>query len=201
MTVVIRKNLVAQALFRLRNQKIHPLFAGYLYLQQRSGELGRLDNLQPEFLSFYKKFFSVSDHPLGTPYIKPFTEQKPSNQNLWLNVNVAGSYAPSSLRPDQPFRQVVDIQGKIYSLPDDHAIRALQHLLYSQSVQIIDLAIFFYRDYGFINDKMTAEELMQVFMYEFGYSDEFNKPQNNASEILFLFDLDEIPTSDLFELI
>ena len=61
------------------------------------------------------------------PYIKLFTEQKASSKNLWLNENVAGSYAPSSLRPDQPFRQVVNISGRKYSLPTNHAQLAFEH--------------------------------------------------------------------------
>lgn len=94
--LVIRPFIVARALTHLREQKTHPLFAGYLYLQQRAVELGRLNDLRPEFLQFYKRFFEVPNHPLGTPYIKIFTEQQPSERNLWLNENVAGSYAPSS---------------------------------------------------------------------------------------------------------
>ncbi len=127
---LIRKQVVAQSLNRLREQKTHTLFAGYIYLQQRACQLGRLSDLQPEFLPFFKQFFSVGNHPLGAPYIKLFTEQKASSKNLWLNENVAGSYAPSSLRLGQPFRKVVDIAEKTYSLPSDHAQRAFKHLLY-----------------------------------------------------------------------
>src|SRR5689334_14493103 len=133
---VIRKRIVANSFARLRAQKTHTLFAGYLYLQQRATQLGRLDDLQPEFLSFFKKFYFVGNHPLGAPYIKPFTEQKPSTRNLWLNENVAGSYAPSSLRPNQPFRRVVWIEDKKYSLLPDHAERAHLHLLYNERIQV-----------------------------------------------------------------
>lgn len=107
MVYVIGKQIVARSLFRLREQKTHTLFVGSLYLQQRASQMGRLEDLQPEFLSFFKQFFLVDNHPLGAPYIKPFTEQKASTKNLWLNENVAGTYAPSSLRTGQPFRQVV----------------------------------------------------------------------------------------------
>lgn len=172
MAYVIRKRIVAQCLSRLRKQRTHTLFPGYLHLQQRASQLGRLDNLQPEFLPFFKQFFEVDGHPLGAPYIKPFTEQKPSTKNLWLNENVAGSYAPSSLRPDQPFRLVVRIQGRKYSLPPDHARRAFENLLYSTPVQVADLAVVFYRDFGLLGDSLTIEDLIGVFAYEFGYSKE-----------------------------
>lgn len=64
---VIRKEIVARSLARLRKQKTHTLFAGYLHLQYRATQLGRLDDLQPVFLPFFKQFFQVANHPLGTP--------------------------------------------------------------------------------------------------------------------------------------
>lgn len=170
MEYVIRKHIVARSLARLRAQRTHTLFAGYLYLQQRSSELNRLNDLQPDFTSYFRKFFRVGNHPLGTPYIKIFTEQKSSDQNLWLNENVAGSYAPSSLRPEQPFRKVVSIVDRKYSLPTDHAKRAFEYLLYSDQVQVADVAVVLYRDFGFFDDSLTINSAINIFAYEFGYS-------------------------------
>lgn len=179
MVNVIRKPIVARALARLREQKTHSLFAGYIYLQQRSAQLRRLDDLQPDFLSFFKKFLLVGNHPLGAPYIKLFTEQKASAKNLWLNENVAGSYAPSSLRPGQPFRKVVQIQERKYSLPLDHALRALEHLLYATPVPVAELAIVLYRDFGLRGNDPTISDLVDVFAYEFGY---VSKPGDKPDE-------------------
>ena len=67
MVYVVRKRIVARCLSRLREQKTHTLFAGYLYLQQRAAQLGRLRDLQPEFLPFFKQFFFVENHPRGEP--------------------------------------------------------------------------------------------------------------------------------------
>lgn len=185
MKYVIQKRFVTRALFRLREQKTHTLFAGYLYLQQRSSQLSRLEDLQPEFTPFFKRFFRVANHPLGTPYIKLFTEQKASAKNLWLNENVAGSYAPSSLRPEQPFRQVVNILDRKYSLPPDHAQRAFKHLLYSVPIQVADLAVVLYRDFGLVDSSMTIQTLIGIFAYEFGYAlDEDTEPNENF-RILF----------------
>lgn len=182
---VIRKRVVAQSLSRLREQKTHTLFAGYLYLQQRASQLGRLEDLQPDFLQFFKKFFEVGNHPLGAPYIKPFTEQKASAQNLWLNENVAGSYAPSSLRPGQPFRRVVNIEGKKYSLPPDHAQRAFRHLLYSTPVQVADLAVVLYRDFGLRGSSVTIEDLIDTFAYEFGYANDPGSEPDEKFRLLY----------------
>lgn len=179
MVYVVRKRIVAQSLSRLRKRKTHTLFAGYLYLQQRASQLGRLEDLRPDFLQFFKQFFFVDNHPLGAPYIKPFTEQKASTKNLWLNENVAGSYAPSSLRPGQAFRQVVNIEGRKYSLPPDHAQRAFEHLLYFDPVQVADLAVVLYRDFGLLGDSVTIEDLIDIFAYEFGYA---NEPDSEPDE-------------------
>lgn len=184
-TNVIRKGVVSEALFRLREQKIHTLFAGYLALQRRSAELRRLTDLQPDFRNFFDEFFLVKDHPLGKPYIKPFTEQTASNQNLWLNDNVAGSYAPSSLRAGQPFRKVVTIEKKAYSLPDDHAAQAARHLLFNTRVSVTDLAIFLYRDFGMLGDSFSIFDLIGIFAYEFGYADEKGVAFSDDFSLLF----------------
>jgi hypothetical protein len=189
---VIRKRVVAECLSRLRKQKTHTLFPGYLYLQRRASQLGRLEDLQPDFLLFFEQFFLVGNHPLGAPYIKPFTEQRASTRNLWLNKNVAGSYAPSSLRPEQPFRQVVNIQERKYSLPPDHARRAFEHLLYSTRVQVAHLAVVLYRDFGLLADSLTIQDLIGIFAYEFGYS---NKPSGEPDETFrTLFSLETAKT-------
>ncbi len=188
MSMVLRPEIVAGAVQRLRQRKVHTLFPGYLHLQQRAGVLGRLDDLQPDFLSFFKQFFEVRDHPLGSPFIKPFTELRPSARNLWLNENVAGSYAPSSLRTGKPFRAVVDLEGRRYSLPPDHASRALKHLLYGEQLSILDVAIFLYRDYGITAKQPTVWHIVDVFTYEFGYVANPGDGTNQSFRTLFWHD-------------
>jgi len=182
---VIRKEIVARSLARLREQKTHTLFAGYLCLQYRAAQSGRLNDLRPGFLPFFKQFFQVANHPLGTPYIKVFTEHQASEKNLWLNENVAGSYAPSSLRPDQPFRKVVTIDKKTYSLPANHAARALEYLLFSKPVEAADLAVVLYRDYGLLSEAVTIEELVGIFTYEFGYANQPGAEPDENFQTLF----------------
>ena len=196
---VIRKQVVAHSLSRLRRQKTHTLFVGYLYLQQRSLQLNRLDDLQPDFTAFFKQFFRVENHPLGAPYIKLFTEQKASSKNLWLNENVAGSYAPSSLRPDQPFRQVVNISGRKYSLPTNHAQLAFEHLLYSTPVQVADLVVVLYRDFGFSNEVVKINDLIAIFVYEFGYSDRHEVAPNEDFRVLYSLQSSEDWVDDWLE--
>ncbi|HMG76074.1 MAG TPA: hypothetical protein VK582_21405 [Pyrinomonadaceae bacterium] len=196
---VVRKPIIARSLHNLREQKTHTLFSGYLYLQKLSSQLGRLDDLKPEFISYFKKFFSVKDHPLGTPYIKLFTEQAPSNKNLWLNQNVAGSYAPSSLRIGKAFRQVVNIQGTKYSLPPDHGRRAYEHLLFSMPVSVIDLAIVLYRNFGVNVEAATSMDIVEIFAYEFGYSNQPGGEVNDDFRMLYSLEPAISPNEELFE--
>jgi|SRR5580765_857775 len=189
-TYVIKKRIVSESFSRLRECKIHPLFPGYLCLQRQSAELQRFEDLQPDFRGFFNEYFLVENHPLGKPYLRPFTEQKASPQNLWLNENVAGSYAPSSLRSDQPFRKVVgiDMLKKEYSLPADHAIKAFRYLLFNNHVSAIDLSIYLYRDYGLTGDSISIYDLIEVFSYEFGYSNQKNVEFSNDFNTLFTLD-------------
>lgn len=199
MAYVVRRRVVAESLARLRKQKTHTLFAGYLYLQQTASQLGRLEDLQPDFRQFFQKFFEVRNHPLGAPYVKPFTEKPPSAQNLWLNENVAGSYAPSSLRSGQPFLQVVIIDGKRYSLQPDHAERAFEHLLYSTPVQVADLAVVLYRDFGLLSDSVTIEDLIDIFAYEFGYASEQGSRPDEKFRTLYSLETAESWEEDWLE--
>ncbi|NCC61911.1 MAG: hypothetical protein EOM12_13450 [Verrucomicrobiae bacterium] len=201
MTQVIRKQVVARALSRLREQKTHTLFPGYLYLQQRSAQLNRLEDLQPDFAAFFGQYLHVKNNPLGTPYIKLFTEQKASPMNLWLNENVAGSYAPSSLRSGHPFRKVVKITGRKYSLPVNHAQLAFEHLLYSNPVQVADLSAVLYRDYGLNDDVVSIRDVIDVFIYEFGYSNAHGSEPNENFELLYSFGTAQDWEEDWLEII
>jgi hypothetical protein len=185
---VLKPNIVAQALHRLRSARIHPLFAGYLHLQKRSRELGRSTDLEPQFVEFYRRHFYVKDHPVGAPYIKPFTHQRASERNLWLNENVAGSYAPRSLRAGQPFRQVVDVdveEGR-YSLSPDHAAKAREHLLYDERVPVGELATFLYRDFGITDASTSLEHLVDKFALDFGYADQLGGRRSKEFSTLYV---------------
>lgn len=183
---VVRKRIVAQSLSRLREQKTtHALFSGYLYLQQRAAQLGRLEDLQPDFLQFFKQFFEAGNHPLGAPYIKLFPGRKANTKNLWLNENVVDFYAPGSLRPGHPFRKVVNIEGRKYSLSIDHAQRAFKHLLSSTPIQVADLAVVLYRDFGLLGDSVGIEDLIDIFAYEFGYASEPGSKPDERFQLLY----------------
>ena len=201
MSCVIKSSLILNAINSLRSQKTHPLFAGYLHLIQRSRELKTISNLEPDFQSFFRSNFFVEGHPIGTPYLKVFIESTANNKNLWLNMNIAGSYAPSSLRAGQPFRRVVDIKGKEYSLFSDHAEKAFEYLLYGERINVVHLAIFLYRDFSFEIEQLLPTDLIDIFAYEYGYSETFGGSKSTEFYTLYFEDHHSQDFSDWIEVI
>lgn len=179
----VRVEIVAECLAVLRRHQVHQNFAGYLCVVSTAAQEKSTKNLSPNFKEFFDTFLRVPDGHFNKPYIQPFNDSDTLETNIWFNRNVAGSYAPSSLRIESPFRQVVEIEGRgreaKYSLREGHADLALEHLLFGQQLSVIDLAVFLYRDFGFPlndNETPTINNVLSVFQYEFGYLD----PKTNS---------------------
>ena len=196
MNHLINQEAIASCLSRLRQRKTHEHFAGYLCLQYRAASAGRNDSLDPNFVSFFDQFFRVEGSPAGNPYIKPFIKTPPTESNLWLNKNVAGSYAPSSIR--STFKKVVGVKNGKYSLRKNHAQMALEHLLCGVQINAFDLAIFLYRDYPLVGDAITINDFVEVFEIEFGYRMS-NGNLNSDFNTLFSKELPQGITDDSIE--
>lgn len=170
---VLTINRVAESLATLRKLGAHRNTIMYLCIKRAATEQRITENIKVDFREFFERFLTVRSAPtdkLNKPYIMPFEE---SNVKLWLNRNLAGSFAPSSIRPDNPINTVISINGigaKVtYSLKPDHQKYALANLLRKIELPALDLAIFLYRDFGFYSDAMNAEILLTIFKAEFGY--------------------------------
>lgn len=187
----IRDDIVAASLAVLRNRKIHNTFAGYLSIVRTAAAYNRTDNLQVNFKEFFDTFFRVPDAPKEKPYALPFWDTPPSNANMFFNKNVAGSYAPSSLRSESPFLKVVSISGKgnqaRYSLRPKHTYLARAHLLYNERIPAIPLSAFLYRDYAFLWETPSILGLVSVFQKEFGYS---KSPTTVTKDFAVLYSMD-----------
>lgn len=145
-TYVLTLPAVRWAIDELRGSKIHPFFLAYLQLRKNAAEEGG-GVIVPHWDEL-GDLLSVAGGPPGKPYYRPFWHGDVDDPGrYWLNRNIAGSYAPSSVRAVP--RQVVDIIDGEYSLKPNHAELAVEHLLYGEQVSAIALAAFFYRDYGF----------------------------------------------------
>lgn len=181
----------------LRQRKLHPNFAGYLCVKREVSSALSGKSVKPKFKSFFDEFLTV---PEGvSPYLVPFKETGSLESSPWFNGNVAGSYAPSSLRDGGTFLKVcsVDRETGLFSLKDNHAQLALNHLASSQKIPTVTLATFLYRDVMFqAAETPTANQLVEVFRDEFGYRKAI---ADEAKQYSLLFS-DENPLSGaLFE--
>lgn len=171
--VQVRAEIVRDCLVQLRKQKINAYFAGYLWLKRESLRLGTTTNLPPTYKTFFDTYLLVPDAPAHAPYHVPFSDTRRSTAKMWFNRNVAGSYAPSSVRKDQPFDKVVSItvsqQEGRYTLRERHWELARTYLAHEQSIPVVPLAVFLYRDYAINTNAPSVADIVQIFRDEFGY--------------------------------
>lgn len=184
---VVKPERVAFCLRDLRERKIHRHFAGYLCVKRTAVKERRTSDLSVDFTEFYDTFLSV---PGGDkPYIYAFVEEPPSKHNRWQNPNLAGSYAPSSVRAASPFREVIEITGSgsrsniSYSLRDRHWELARKHLTYGDRVPAVSIALLLYRDYGLQVQPPSVSAWVRVFQDEFGYLDESGEPTEGFNHL------------------
>lgn len=198
---VIKPEVVSDAIREVRQLKVHPHFAGYLGIVRASAIQGTEEGIRFDYWEFFNTFFKIPDAPERRPYLNLFTLSKPAPANLWGNENVAGSYAPSSIRSGQALSKVVTTGGarnaKTYSLQANHWELARAHLTYGEKLPVIPIATYLFRDFALTSDEPTAKTLVSVFREEFGYnSDEVSSVR---FEHLFVDDSDTRTTDDWFE--
>lgn len=169
----LNESAVREALDLLCKTKIHPAFAGYLCLKHTSRAAGAVSQLRPNFRAFFDTFLAVPGGPPKKPFILPFVSQGQGKGDIWFNQNVAGSYAPSSIRAQSPMRQVCAFSGTgrsaQFNLIANHADGAKTHMLFSKSIPVHALSVFLYRDYSFRGDAPIVEDLTSIFRDDFGY--------------------------------
>ena len=123
----------AESIRALRRRRIHPHFAGYLCVLRAAAAADSTREIKVNFKQFFDEFLAYGNAPEKRPYVVSFSGGRGTN-SIFFNKNVAGSYAPSSLRPGHAFTQVVSVTGSKtdarYTLPSGHAPAALRHLLY-----------------------------------------------------------------------
>ncbi|MEN5266785.1 hypothetical protein [Stenotrophomonas sp. TWI587] len=154
---------------QLEASKAHAHFLGYLAICEAAQTSGRTEDLRVNFKGFFDRFLRANGMSEDVPYIKPFGG--PTN-----NKNVAGSYAPSSLRDVAPLMKVATINRSAtpatFSLLPEHASLALQHLLGGRPASVLALGVFLYRDY-LIDPTIASHDGMETLTKsEFGLSDE-----------------------------
>ena len=176
-TYVFTKDAVRRAMDRLSTTPAHEHFAGYLALleaeRHTKGGLHRSRFIK----DFHQRYLTVAGLKDAMPYYSP-VRNPDAGEFKPFNKNVAGSYAPSSLRPDGPFMDAVDVRGKgqgvTYSLRSDHATVVSGSMLGSKRLQALALAVYLFRDYGF-----EARSLLAVLDT---FRDQFALRANHADE-------------------
>src|SRR2546426_4166287 len=192
---VAKRDRVASSLTRLRELEVHPHFPGYLCLKREATREGRTSKLKMPYKDFYEEFLRIPGSPEGYPYVYPFIEEQPSDHNRWMNTNLAGTYAPSSIRPGLPFDRVVEVtrgSNTPYALRKEHWKLAKEHLLHDKAIPIAPLVLFLYRDYGVEGTRPTITALVSTFRSQFGYL----VPGQPNGEYAHLFDEEEVPGLD-----
>ena len=188
---------VQDAVARLLARRTHQHFIGYLYVRKIAGESGLEAPVKPKWASL-DEYLRVEGGPHNRPLLRPFWHGQRNAHQEWMNENLAGSFAPSSIRtsPTNPLSSVVTIDPEgNYTLRNNHAENALQHLLLGQPMSVVPLALFLYRNRGiWSTDSPTIEILVQCFRDDFGYSS-----ADHDQEFRTLYSLDPSWSGDIFE--
>lgn len=171
---VLKSEVVQDCLHRLIGESIHRMFPGYLCLQQQAGLENRTTGLSFPYNEFFDDYLRIEDADPDKPYFVPFTQSgEPSLDTLWNNKNVAGTYAPSSLRPTAPLMKIIEIEESGYNskwgIEDRHWQLARHHLCSGNQIPVESLATYLLRDYAFEVDEPSAFTLVETFTEEFGY--------------------------------
>jgi len=179
--VVLRTEAVRASIDKLQSQRIHTFFAGYLHIRRQAGLQEKTTGIVPH-IEDMATFLDLPGGPYGQPYFRPFWHGRREAGQEWINRNLAGSYAPSSVR-NVPL-QVIEIgTNSTYTLPDQHWVKAKQHLLSGERVPIYALAGFYLRNFAFVADGQPEyPDLSREFLRTFGY---YWNPSTEEVETLY----------------
>jgi len=169
---VLKSDVIKDCFWRLVESSIHRLFPGYLCLQQQSNLDGKTTGLSFPYNDFFDTYLRVLDG--DKPYLVPFTQaENPADATLWFNENVAGTYAPSSIRSRSPLIQVANLEegghNSKWGLGDEHWKLARHHLCDGEQIPVESVAAYLFRDFAFETNDPSAYTLVSAFTEEFGY--------------------------------
>lgn len=150
----------------LQTLRIHEQFPAYLQVRQQAVEAGNFDEIVPQWAEV-AELLKMPGGPPKKPNYRPWSSRKVKDPSrLWYNENLAGSFAPKSIRTTSRF--MLNDAGDGFALPHDHAKRALAILLKGSKVPAWALAAYYLRNYGFIFTGVGGhDELIDGFKKEF----------------------------------
>jgi hypothetical protein len=165
---VLTRVAVKAGMDALKSQRIHEHFPAYLELRRLAVTSGSLTNLKPEW-KVVSDLLKMPSGPPTKPHYRPFSSRNLKDESgYWYNPNLAGSYAPKSMRATSGF--MLNANGNDYELPTDHVQQALLRLLKATKVPAWALAAYYLRNYGFVFDGEGGyAELIAAFKKEFAF--------------------------------
>ncbi|MCZ4579428.1 hypothetical protein O4158_10100 [Gordonia amicalis] len=188
---VLTLDAVRRSIATLQKPFIHEQFIAYLHIRKRGIEDGSMTVIEPRW-GDVSTLLAVAGGPPNKPHYRPVSSRtKHDPSGYWLNPNIAGSYAPKSLRSASRF--MLDSAGN-FSLPNDHAQQSLEAHLRGKRQPAWPFAGFFLRDYSFDAAAGTVEDLIDGFRQVF----RFDVP-GPGSDFDVLFTTGDEPSIDWFE--
>lgn len=174
---VLTFDAVRRAINALKPLTIHETFPVYLHLRRRAAALGRFTDLQPDWWAEVHDWLDVPGGPPNKPHFRPFTSRGSSANSFWMNDNLAGSYAPSSLRG---MRSLYVGPGDQYQLPTNtdgtpNPTPIANRLLGDKQVPAWAVAAFLFRNRSFSSDPSAEPSwlgLLAVFQTYFAWTQE-----------------------------
>lgn len=161
---VLTIQVIKDGISALKKQRIHEHFPAYLQLRKLAVTTKKRTGLHPDWHDV-GEFLKMPGGPPTKPNYRPFSSRKRRDEaGYWYNPNLAGSYAPSSMRKTSGFM----LNGDSYELPIDHAAQAFEQLLGRVKIPAWALASYYLRNYGFVFDgEGDHDELIAAFKSEF----------------------------------
>lgn len=195
----LTEEAVREATAVLTSRPIHQQFVLYLQLRRAAVESRRFDRL-PQDNDEIHRWLSVPGGPPGKPHYRPFVNtRQPQPSAFWMNPNLAGSYAQSSLRPDAralfiggdgAFRLPTYEDGS----PDPTPI--FDTLLDGHPVPAWAVAAFLFRNRSFSVEPRDARPEVDSLLEAFQNHFEWTTPEGDAVAEQALFDWNAVPAAD-----
>ncbi|MEU7495723.1 hypothetical protein AB0B52_01435 [Streptomyces griseofuscus] len=167
---VLSTDVVRWAIDTLTSRRIHPFFGPYLYLHSLTPD----EDAPAAVAPFWKEFGRYLSMPGGAdnrPYYRPFFQEISKPERYWMNSNLAGSWAPKSLR-NVPLTVVdVNAEENTYRLKTPSGVLVLHNLLFDQPVPLLAVSAFMLRNYGFMSDGAppTESDVCRLFLKHFNF--------------------------------
>lgn len=189
---------VQWAIAELKKQSIHPYFLAYLILRRRALEEGSMEGFSVNWDHEIGPYLRVDGGGPTRPFYRPFLNQVVRDESrYWLNKNLAGSYAPSSIR--KAAGEIAGGEGREYLLHPNHAATAAANLLSGKKINVYAFSIYLLRNRAFVTSHPAVSDVIQAFKKLFLFGPEY--PESSSDYELFFSEAVEStpPYGDIFE--